>query len=120
VPRQHARATQHRCWSTPQGRGPKRAPSSLLVSVALRELGQWLWAEYSAADQPVSERPRAPEGDARLGAALAYYSVFSLGALIVIAVAIAGLLFRHDAVRGCKLLLHERSEERSSNVKASH
>ena len=63
---------------------------------------------------------RAPEGDARLGAALAYYSVFSLGALIVIAVAIAGHLFRHDAVRGCKLLLHERSEERSSNVKASH
>jgi len=56
---------------------------------------------------------RAPEGayeDARLGAALAYYSVFSLGPRIVIAVAIAGLLFRHDALRGCKLLLHERSE----------
>lgn len=50
---------QHRCWSTPQGRGPKRAPSSLLVSVALRELGQWLRAEYSAADQPVSERHAA-------------------------------------------------------------
>jgi membrane protein len=38
--------------------------------------------------------------DARLGAALAYYSVFSIGPLIVIAVAIAGLLFEHDAVRG--------------------
>jgi membrane protein len=37
--------------------------------------------------------------DARLGAALAYYSVFSIGPLIVIAVAIAGLLFEHDAVR---------------------
>jgi membrane protein len=38
--------------------------------------------------------------DARLGAALAYYSVFSIGPLIVIAVAIAGLWFEHDAVRG--------------------
>jgi len=31
--------------------------------------------------------------DARLGAALAYYSIFSLGPLIVIAIAIAGLVF---------------------------
>jgi len=38
--------------------------------------------------------------DARLGAALAYYSVCSLGPLIVIAVAVAGLLFGQDAVRG--------------------
>lgn len=38
--------------------------------------------------------------DARQGAALAYYSVFSLGPLIVIAVAVAGLLFGHEAVRG--------------------
>jgi membrane protein len=38
--------------------------------------------------------------DARLGAALAYYSVFSLGPVIVIAVAIAGLLFGADAARG--------------------
>jgi membrane protein len=37
---------------------------------------------------------------AQLGAALAYYSVFSLGPLIVIAVAIAGLTFRQEAVRG--------------------
>jgi membrane protein len=36
--------------------------------------------------------------DARLGAALAYYSVFSMGPLILIAVAIAGLLFGHEAV----------------------
>lgn len=34
--------------------------------------------------------------DARQGAALAYYSVFSLGPIIVIAVAVAGLLFDHD------------------------
>ena len=37
--------------------------------------------------------------DARQGAALAYYSVFSLGPIIVIAIAVAGLLFGHDAVR---------------------
>ena len=36
--------------------------------------------------------------DARQGAALAYYSVFSLGPIIVIAIAVAGLLFGRDAV----------------------
>jgi membrane protein len=36
--------------------------------------------------------------DARQGAALAYYSVFSLGPIIVIAIAIAGLFFGHDAI----------------------
>src|SRR4029079_14269689 len=36
--------------------------------------------------------------DARQGAALAYYSVFSLGPIIVIAIAIAGLLFGREAV----------------------
>jgi membrane protein len=38
--------------------------------------------------------------DARLGAALAYYSIFSLGPIAIIAIAIAGLLFGQDAVRG--------------------
>jgi membrane protein len=38
--------------------------------------------------------------DARAGAALAYYSVFSLGPLMVIAVAIAGLAFGDQAARG--------------------
>jgi membrane protein len=38
--------------------------------------------------------------DARQGAALAYYSVFSFGPLTVIAIAIAGLVFGPDAVRG--------------------
>ena len=36
--------------------------------------------------------------DARQGAALAYYSVFSLGPIILIAVAVAGLFFGQDAV----------------------
>jgi len=38
--------------------------------------------------------------DSRQGAALAYYSVFSIGPLIVIAIAIAGFVFGRDAVRG--------------------
>lgn len=38
--------------------------------------------------------------DGRQGAALAYYSVFSLGPVLVIAVAVAGLVFGHDAARG--------------------
>ena len=38
--------------------------------------------------------------DARQGAALAYYSVFSIGPVIVIAIAVAGLAFGRDAVNG--------------------
>jgi membrane protein len=37
--------------------------------------------------------------DARLGAALSYYSIFSLGPLIVIAIGIAGLVFGAEAVQ---------------------
>ena len=40
---------------------------------------------------------RSEHKDARLGAALAYYSIFSLGPLIVIA--IAGLVFGAEAVQ---------------------
>jgi membrane protein len=36
----------------------------------------------------------------RLGAALAFYSLFSLGPLLLIAIAVAGLFFSEDAVRG--------------------
>src|ERR1700710_1660244 len=38
--------------------------------------------------------------DARQGAALAYYSVFSLGPIIVIAIAVAGFFFGRQAVSG--------------------
>jgi membrane protein len=38
--------------------------------------------------------------DARLGAALAYYSVFSIGPLTLIAIAVAGLVFGQQAVQG--------------------
>ena len=38
--------------------------------------------------------------DARQGAALAYYSVFSIGPVILIAIAVAGIVFGEDAARG--------------------
>ena len=38
--------------------------------------------------------------DSRQGAALAYYSVFSLGPIIVIAIAVAGFFFGQEAVSG--------------------
>jgi membrane protein len=38
--------------------------------------------------------------DSRQGAALAYYSVFSLGPIMVIAIAVAGFFFGRDAVSG--------------------
>src|ERR1700738_2029223 len=38
--------------------------------------------------------------DARQGAALAYYSVFSIGPVIVIAIAVAGLVFGREAANG--------------------
>src|SRR5471032_1526600 len=38
--------------------------------------------------------------DSRQGAALAYYSVFSLGPIIVIAIAVAGFFFGSEAVTG--------------------
>ncbi len=38
--------------------------------------------------------------DSRQGAALAYYSVFSLGPIIVIAIAVAGITFGREAVSG--------------------
>lgn len=38
--------------------------------------------------------------DSRQGAALAYYSVFSLGPIIVVAIAVAGFFFGREAVSG--------------------
>jgi membrane protein len=53
----------------------------------------WVLLKGAAADW-------AKHKDARQGAALAYYSVFSLGPLMVIAIAIAGFFFGQEAVRG--------------------
>jgi membrane protein len=54
----------------------------------------WWELTKSAAQQWTAHK------DSRLGAALAYYSIFSIGPLIVIAIAVAGFLFGQDAVRG--------------------
>ncbi|MFL6797352.1 MAG: YihY/virulence factor BrkB family protein [Xanthobacteraceae bacterium] len=53
----------------------------------------WFGMAKSAALQWVAHK------DSRLGAALAYYSVFSVGPLIVIAIAVAGLLLDPETVR---------------------
>ena len=55
--------------------------------------GWWALFSHAASQWSVHK-------DARLGAALAYYSVFSIGPLIVVAVVVAGLIFGQDAVRG--------------------
>jgi membrane protein len=54
-----------------------------------------LWTVVKEAAQNWSDHK-----DSRQGAALAYYSVFSLGPIIVIAIAVAGLLFGREAVSG--------------------
>jgi len=65
--------------------------------------------------------------DAKQGAAIAYYSVFSLGPIIVIAIAVAGLLFGRETVttevitsikgrRGCPLRACLRSSSTTIRV----
>jgi membrane protein len=54
-----------------------------------------LWTVVKEAAQNWSDHK-----DSRQGAALAYYSVFSLGPIIVIAIAVAGLFFGRGAVSG--------------------
>jgi membrane protein len=56
---------------------------SLAWSIAKDTVSQWL-----------------DDGAARLGAALAYYAAFSIGPLLIVVIAVAGLFFGHDAVRG--------------------
>jgi uncharacterized BrkB/YihY/UPF0761 family membrane protein len=53
-------------------------------------------------DFPLKKQPAdwSEHKDARLGAALAYHSIFSVGSRIVIAVAIAGLAFGAEAGQG--------------------
>jgi uncharacterized BrkB/YihY/UPF0761 family membrane protein len=35
-----------------------------------------------------------------MGAAIAYYTIFSIAPMLVIAIAVAGMLFGHDAAQG--------------------
>jgi membrane protein len=60
---------------------------------AERQFGVWTILKGAASDW---FRHRS----ARLGAALAYYSVFSLGPLLLIVAAIAGLFWGAEAARG--------------------
>ena len=53
---------------------------------------------------------------ARLGAALAYYSVFSMGPLLLIVISIAGLFFGADAVRGTHAYATEIGSRRAVDV----
>ena len=71
--------------TAPPARQPRAAPYSprLLWAVVRQAASDW-----------------SSHKDSRLGAALAYYSIFSLGPLILIAIAVAGLVFGQDAVRG--------------------
>ena len=54
-----------------------------------------VWATIKETSNEGSE-----DGDARGAAALAYYALLSLAPLLVISIAIAGLVFGHDAARG--------------------
>jgi membrane protein len=56
-------------------------------------MSQW-WALFSE-----TATSWVKHNAARLGAALAYYSIFSLGPLLVIAISVAGLFFDADATR---------------------
>ena len=63
---------------------PGNSSGAFLIGSVLRQaIAQWL-----------------VHRSARLGAALAYYSVFSLGPLLLIVTSVAGLFFGADAVRG--------------------
>ena len=89
--RDHARARSQECYrrsSTERMRG-------VTVRTSGRPSGKSMWQIVQVAMQGWS-RHRV----ASLGAALAYYSVFSLGPLLLIVTATAGILFGENAVRG--------------------
>lgn len=71
----------------------RSAASSSTTHVAPVDTRWWVPFKEAAAQWSAHK-------DARLGAALAYYSVFSIGPLIVIAIAVAGLIFEAQAVQG--------------------
>jgi membrane protein len=74
----------------------------------------WRWALWTILK--LSATNWLAHKDARLGAALAYYSIFSLGPIIIIATAIAGVFFDPEQVQGqvstaLNTLLGERGAE---------
>ena len=73
---------------------PEESPPTAAPDDAVTRDGSIWQAAKQAASQWVSHK------DSRMGAALSYYSVFSIGPLILIAVAIAGLVLGREAVQG--------------------
>jgi len=71
-----------------------KAPSSTTEAKSQHGFLAWWALLRDAATRWINHKA------ARLGAALAYYSVFSIGPLLLIAVAVAGLFFGDEAVRG--------------------
>src|SRR6202171_3132089 len=61
----------------------EEGPDAMLWTVAKEAAGNW-----------------SSHNDSRQGAALSYYSVFPLGPIIVIAIAVAGFFFGREAVSG--------------------
>jgi membrane protein len=70
-------------------------PSAACRSISQEVLMARLWMIAKAAALDWSRHK-----DARQSAALAYYSVFSIGPVIVIAIAVAGLVFGREAANG--------------------
>jgi membrane protein len=62
----------------------------------------WNWMSQFSAFRLLKETSRQWYGDNtfQLGAALAYYTIFSLAPVVVIAIAVAGLIFGEEAARG--------------------
>ena len=84
---------------SPEGQGPPQ-PSGDQERARSSDRSPWadpraLWGLLRQASREWME-DKAP----RLGAALAYYTIFSLTPLLLIAIAIAGLVFRKEAAQG--------------------
>jgi hypothetical protein len=95
------------CHSVRHGRASTRVPAAGRVTTATPSRarvdaaheprpGSWLglWAAAKRAAVQWSEHRSA-----KTGAALAYYSIFSLGPLIVVVIAVASLVFERSAVQ---------------------
>lgn len=75
-------------------RGPARIAGPIAKSTPPSPRRPWWSLWQDAFNGWVSHKA------ASLGAALAYYSMFSLGPLLLVAIAVAGLVFDQDAARG--------------------
>ncbi len=82
-------------------RVPKAGPAALRASIStspISERGMQLVQIWPLLKDSV--KAWVDDYAPSMGAALAYYTVFSLAPLLLIVIAVAGLVFGHDAVRG--------------------